>query len=115
MGLWREDHLPVRRAGFSHSSARDEPCDHRARRLWLKFFSTFSALEESSPPMTKACIMKGNSVVAKHQRAEVPCRFEIVLAVNEFINTGVHTCSVCLCRIDDIERDVAYVGRERLF
>lgn len=65
--------------------------------------------------MTKACIMKGNSVVAKHQRAEVPCRFEIVLAVNEFINTGVHTCSVCLCRIDDIERDVAYVGRECLF
>ena len=68
--------------------------------------------------MTKACIMKGSSMVIKHQRAEVSYRFEIVLVVNEFINTGIHTCSVCIFRIDEVERKVAYIGshcREHLF
>lgn len=80
--------------------------------------STFTALQESSPPMTKACIMKGNSMVIKHKRAEVSYRFEIVSVVNELINTGIHTCSVCICRIDEVEREVAYIGshcREHLF
>lgn len=57
-------------------------------------------------------------MVINHQRTKGSYRFEIVFAVNEFTSTGIHTCSVSICRIDKVEKEVAYIGshcREHLF
>lgn len=45
--------------------------------------------------MTKACIMKGNSMVIEHQRAEVSYRFEIVLVImNSSVQVSIYVLYV---------------------
>ena len=45
--------------------------------------------------MTKACIMKGNSMVIEHQRAKVPYRFEIVLVMmNSSVQVSIYVLYV---------------------
>lgn len=49
-------------------------------------------------------------MVTNYQRTEGFYRFEVELGMNEFTSTRVHTCSVCICRIDKVEKEVAYIG-----